>query len=829
VKFMRHILSTALLLALAACGGGASTSVNPLTAPPSVPDYTGLAPRSADVQSFRLSLWNVVRDRARCGGCHNETSGQAPQFARGDDVNLAYDAALQIVNLAQADQSRMVVKVAGGHNCWVSSNQACVDIITNAIKAWSGSSGGGVTQIQLQAPNDIDVRTNPTLSFPTAAADAGTNGASFANTIWPLVRGAGNCVRCHSPGAGTPQSPFFASADVDEAYAAARSKINLDTPTISRLVVRLRQETHNCWSGNCANDADAIQTQIDRFIAGITPTVIDPRLQVSRALTLYDGTVAAGGSRFEAFAIAKYQFKERPGTTTAFDTSGVEPALNLTVSGNADFIGGWGVLVKAGAADSNVARERMAGKAQGTTTASKKIADRIKQSGEYSIELWAAPANVSQEDSYLFSYSGGVMARNVTIGQRAYQYEVLARSSTTGANGAPALLTRDADRDAQAALQHIVLNYDPVNGRQLYVNGNPTGDADPRAGGSLADWDDTFSLVLGNETSNNRQWQGVIRFAAVHERKLTAEQIQQNFVAGVGEKYFLLFNVSALTGKNQTYVMFEVSEYDSYSYLFNKPSLISLDPAMRPGSFSIKGMRIGVNGAEAISGQAYANLNATVSDANYSPANGQLLAEVGTIVARQKGPIDDRFFLTFDDINGNLTVRTPDATPVLQRPDLPMRPDIGVRTFEQLNQSMSRITGMPTTTPAVRTTYLQLQQQLPPVPNIQAFLASHQTGVAQLAIKYCAAMVDSPAASLAFFGSNISAADLSTTTGKNAVINPLLARIVGANLSSQPADADVSTELGLLIDKLRTRGAASPTIIKGTCAAALGSGVLSIL
>ena len=58
-----------------------------------------------------------------------------------------------------------------------------------------------------------------------------------------------------------------------------------------------------------------------------------------------------------------------------------------------------------------------------------------------------------------------------------------------------------ADRDAQASLQHVVLTYDPVNGRRIYVNGKYTGDADPRGGGTLGDWDDTFALVLGNETS----------------------------------------------------------------------------------------------------------------------------------------------------------------------------------------------------------------------------------------------------------------------------------------------------------------------------------------
>src|SRR6185369_2278623 len=153
-------------------------------------------------------------------------------------------------------------------------------------------------------------------------------------------------------------------------------------------------------------------------------------------------------------------------------------------------------------------------------------------------------------------------------------------------------------------------------------------------------------------------------------------------------------------------------------YLFTKPTLISLDPNAKPGSIPIDGIRVGVNGAEAGTGQAYANLHTTVTDANYSSTSGQLLADVGTIIGLQKGPLSDQFFLTFDRIGTQTFARTP-VTGVTQQPvDLPAQSDIGIRTFEQLNQSMSKITGVPTTNTAVRATYLQVQQQLPPVPNI---------------------------------------------------------------------------------------------------------------
>ncbi len=818
---LRAILIATGLAALTACGGGAPTTSNPNTNPPVVNDYTGPAPQSADVQAFRVAFWQNVKANNRCGGCHNATTpGQPPRFARNDDVNLAYSEVLAHIDTTQPDQSPLVAKVAGGHNCWMASTQACADILSTWIQNWVGGVGGGGTQIELQAPDDVEV--GATKTFPDSPA-------AFESTVWALLRGAANCSRCHSPGAAQPAPGNFASPDVNEAYAAARAKINLDEPATSRFVTRVAPnaaggDAHNCWTNSCANDAADMLQAIQDFADLVEVTEIDPALQVSRALTLFNGTVAAGGNRFEQFTIAKYQFKDLI-ENTVVDTSGVEPQLNLTTTGDITHMGGWGINIGAGG-----------GKAQATTTASAKLANRIQATGEYAIEVWAAPANVTQEDAYIVSYSGGAMARNFTLGQRAYQYEALNRSSTTGANGAPALLTNDDDQDAQASLQHIVVNYDPVNGRRIYVNGNFTGDLDPRDGGSLADWDDTFSLVFGNETSNNRQWRGVIRFVAIHERALTEEQVQMNFAAGVGERYFLLFNVTALTGVPQSYIMFEASVYDSYGYLFTKPTFISLDPDAEPGAIPIEGIRIGINGAEAQAGQAYAKLQSTLSAAAYSPDAGQRLSDIGTVIGLQKGPATDQFFLTFDRIGNNTYARTPlaGATPIPV--DLPAQPDIGVRTFEQLNQSMSRITGVPTTNNGVRQTYLQVQQQLPPVPSIEAFLASHQTGVAQLAIKYCSEMVNNEGYRTSFFGEDFdvdapAGTQFDDDAGKDLLVGPLLQKVVGSNIASQPEDGVVRTELHALIERLRTKPVppSSANVAKAACAAALGSGVLSIL
>ena len=95
----------------------------------------------------------------------------------------------------------------------------------------------------------------------------------------------------------------------------------------------------------------------------------------------------------------------------------------------------------------------------------------------------------------------------------------------------------------------------------------------------------------------------------------------------------------------ESYVMFEVSQFDSFAYLFDNPVFISLDESARPDGLRIKGMRIGVNGAEAKVGQAYAPLDVVVNAAGYDPAAGFPLSPVGTVVALDKGPALDQFFL----------------------------------------------------------------------------------------------------------------------------------------------------------------------------------------
>src|SRR5580692_3053863 len=245
------LLVLAASFALAACSGGTS----PTMATPgagggtsTVNSYTGPAPATADVQAFDVSFWSNVRAQNRCGQCHNATTpAQMPNFARSDNVNLAYVQANTVVNLAQPAQSLIVTKVSGGHNCWLADNSACGQILTTWISNWANATGtASATQVQLTAPPIQSV--GQSLNFPAAPTE-------YENTIYTLT--GQYCSGCHSPNASAPQSPYFAGpvTQILADYQAAIPKIDFTgcvpfnaatCGTNSRFYLRLAVDNHNC-------------------------------------------------------------------------------------------------------------------------------------------------------------------------------------------------------------------------------------------------------------------------------------------------------------------------------------------------------------------------------------------------------------------------------------------------------------------------------------------------------------------------------------------------------------------------------------------------------
>jgi hypothetical protein len=391
------------------------------------------------------------------------------------------------------------------------------------------------------------------------------------------------------------------------------------------------------------------------------------------------------------------------------------------------------------------------------------------------------------------------------------------------------------------------VTFDPVVGRKIYVNGELVASQDPAPGGTLVDWDDTFAFVLGNEVSGNRNWAGVIRLVAVYNRALTQGQIQQNFDAGVGEKFFLMFNVSHLTTVPQSYVVFEAQQYDSYSYLFRHPFYISLDGTANPDNIDIKGIRVGLNGAEAHVGQSYANMNTKISSLSYTQDAGQTLADLGAVLPLEKGPKADEFFLTFDTFGVNTFSRPPPPTPDTPTPtDLPPASAIGVRTFDEISATMSVITGVSQLDPGVKATFDEVRQSLPATESIEAFLSSHQASIAQLSSEYCNSMVNDMVASPAlaaqrfpgfpFTAATAVAWPAASSPTEDLFFDPLLNPELGTAvpIGTAPDRAAVKAELTALVHGGHSRSglvnmgptfdaARTQAIAKGVCAAIVGN------
>ncbi len=84
--------------------------------------------------------------------------------------------------------------------------------------------------------------------------------------------------------------------------------------------------------------------------------------------------------------------------------------------------------------------------------------------------------------------------------------------------------------------------------------------------------------------------------------------------------------------------------------------------------------------------------------------------------------------------------------------DLPAESDVGLRTFDEIDTTLSLITGVPQTNTRVRATYTLVKQALPAIEKFGAFGPAQQTALAQLAMQYCNVLVDDNTLRGAFFG-----------------------------------------------------------------------------
>ena len=152
---------------------------------------------------------------------------------------------------------------------------------------------------------------------------------------------------------------------------------------------------------------------------------------------MYDGTIASGATVMKSIVIARYFFKEGTGAT-AFDTSGVAPAADLSLSGSVTFSGGWGINIASGGS----ARVMGSGNDKLSIASPRAPVNSPSKAGSH-------PATSHRQCVHRQRRQRYDNAGNFALVQKAYQYQSAGSQQQHRQYGEPALLTKDTDRDAQ--------------------------------------------------------------------------------------------------------------------------------------------------------------------------------------------------------------------------------------------------------------------------------------------------------------------------------------------------------------------------------------------
>ena len=168
-----------------------------------------------------------------------------------------------------------------------------------------------------------------------------------------------------------------------------------------------------------------------------------------------------------------------------------------------------------------------------------KVNEAIRDSNQFAVEAWITPANATQTGPVrIVSLSDGtnISNRNFTLGQSATAYSV--RLRTTEPGGEPTVTewaTPTATVNLEVARQHVVATYIacPTCGAtqfRIYVDGQVAFQQPLTS--DLRDWGSGFVLTLGNESTGDRQWSGILQRVAIYDRALTPDEVKQHYAAG---------------------------------------------------------------------------------------------------------------------------------------------------------------------------------------------------------------------------------------------------------------------------------------------------------
>jgi ELWxxDGT repeat protein len=222
--------------------------------------------------------------------------------------------------------------------------------------------------------------------------------------------------------------------------------------------------------------------------------------------------------------LALYDFEEGTGNVI-HDTSGAGTALHLRVARayNHRWVEG-GLRVRGG----TVLRSR---------GAASKINQAAKKNNALTVEAWVQPDDVQQFSARMVTLSPNATVRNLTLSQGSFtrqeRSEAIVRYRHSGSAGSGDELSGGRGT-LTSKLVHIVFVLEPRDRllvATLYIDW-VRANLWANDGQSLANWNLSYPLLLGNEALGGRGWQGTYYLVAFYDRPLSAAEVVQNYNVG---------------------------------------------------------------------------------------------------------------------------------------------------------------------------------------------------------------------------------------------------------------------------------------------------------
>ena len=200
--------------------------------------YTGPAPAAPTCRRSRPICGSTSRPATAAAAATRPAASR--RCSRAPTTSIRPTAPRSRSSICRSPIPRLMVqKVAGGHNCWLSSPQACADILTTWISNWAGGGSGSAGRHADPADRAaVDRRSaRPRCFRPTRRCSAPRSirwCSSAARAAIPILRRRRS--RRTSP-AATWRRPTL---------RRSRRSTSIRRP-IRRFYIRLAQQSHNCW------------------------------------------------------------------------------------------------------------------------------------------------------------------------------------------------------------------------------------------------------------------------------------------------------------------------------------------------------------------------------------------------------------------------------------------------------------------------------------------------------------------------------------------------------------------------------------------------------